>query len=72
MQGLLDELLEMGRRMERRLDEMERKIEARLAPEAGPMTEHDMQLIVNSDDILGAVDRWNDRHRPPRKRRARG
>ena len=75
----LKELLEMGRRMERKLnelgakqDKLAKRLEASIgiqAMEESKMTDLDRTMIVNSDDVLGSITNWN-RSRRPTKRRA--
>ena len=65
----IDDLLEMARRMEVKLDSLSAKFEAYLGDKtSGTMTDNDVNLICNSDDIIGSIDAWNRKAKERRRR----
>lgn len=62
--NLLEELVENGKRMEKKLDDLTTRLDKvleRSSEEAaeGTMTDRDLNHILMQDDIIAGIDAWN-------------
>jgi hypothetical protein len=68
--NILQELIEQGKRMEAKLDELHARLDKAMEREPdGIMTDRDLNHILMQDDIIAGIDAWNKDHRPPRRPR---
>ena len=72
---LLEELIEQGKRMELKLDELTTRLDKALERPAGDegdgtMTDRDLNHILAQDNIIAGIDAWNAQAKDRRKRRA--
>jgi hypothetical protein len=69
---ILQELIEHGKRMEAKLDELHARLDKALEREPdGIMTDRDLNHILAQDDIIAGINAWNKDHRPPRRKARR-